>query len=80
MNKSQNGNMGSGRQRTLTFQKFNNNTKEDLVDSEGDETSASKFKTMTMSIFKEYKEDIQNKSLNSRTQIKKPEEGTETTQ
>jgi SOS response regulatory protein OraA/RecX len=66
MNKSKNRNMGNKRsQENMTAQKINNHTIEDLVDSEGDESSVAEAKRMITRMFKELKEDVQ-KQLNSK--------------
>jgi hypothetical protein len=58
MSKSQNRSMGNRRrQGNTTLQKVNY-TIEDLI--EGNETSISKFKRMIITMFEEFKEDIQN--------------------
>jgi hypothetical protein len=61
------------RQGTMTPWKVNKHTIEDLVDSEGDETSASQIKRMIFRMLKELKEDIKKtNSMNpKRTQVKK---------
>jgi hypothetical protein len=59
MSKPQNRNMRNKRmQGNMTPQKINNHTKEDLMDSEGDETSVSKFKRKIIRMSKVFKEDI----------------------
>jgi hypothetical protein len=47
----------------MTLQKVHNHTIEDLVDSEGDESSVSVVQNMMIRKFKEFKDDIQ-KQLN----------------
>jgi hypothetical protein len=52
--------MGNRRsQGSITSQKVNNHTIEELIDSEVDETSVSKFKGIMISMFKDLEEDIQ---------------------
>jgi hypothetical protein len=59
----------------VTPQKDNNNTIEDFVESEGNESSVPDVRRMMIRMFnelkKEFKEDIQNNSINpKRTRIK----------
>jgi formaldehyde-activating enzyme involved in methanogenesis len=79
MSKSQTINMENKRsQRNMTPQSVNNNTVEDIVDSEADESSVVEVRRI-IRMYKKYKEDIyKDNSMNSnRKWIKKTLEDTE---
>jgi hypothetical protein len=60
------------RQGNMTPQKVNNHTIEDLMSSEGDENSVSRFKRMMIRMFKEFKEDTQKENMDKK--VKKAHE------
>jgi molybdenum-dependent DNA-binding transcriptional regulator ModE len=65
----------------MTLQKANNHTIEDLVDSEGDESSVAEVRRMMIRMFNELKEDIQKQFNESQENMdkKKNQEDIETT-
>jgi hypothetical protein len=73
MSKSQNRDMENKRiHGDMIPQKVNNHTIEDLVGSEGEESSHAEVRKTRIKMFKELKEDYRNNSMNpKRMQIKK---------
>jgi hypothetical protein len=66
MSKSQNRNMGNKRiQGNITSQMVKNHTRQDLVDSERDESSVAEARRMVTRMFKELKEDLQKQLYES---------------
>jgi hypothetical protein len=67
MSKAQNKNGKKRRQRNMTPQKANDNTIEDLVDSEGEEPPVSEVRRMMMRMFNKLKEELkEDNSMNSK--------------